>query len=95
MDEEIRYSDHLLYRLRVRRFDANLPKTIIESSEEILIDKTTGNSVAIGQATYAGKVRELAVAFIDKSEYIEVITIHPLKPGQKAKRISTGRWVAK
>jgi hypothetical protein len=69
---------------------------VVDSPKDAFMNKELRYSNhLVGRAEYAGKVRELAVAFVDKNEYIEVITIHPLKPGQKDKRISTGRWVAK
>jgi hypothetical protein len=95
MGKEIKYSDHLLYRLKVREFSADMPRTILKTANEIFIDRATGNFVAVGQGEYVGKTRELAVAFVEKSEYTEIITIHPLKPGQKNKRMASGRWVAK
>ena len=56
-------------------------------------DKVTGNFVGTARARYAGKIREIMVAFLEKDDEIILVTVHPLKPHQKANRIASGRWV--
>ena len=46
-------------------------------------DKVTGNFVGIARARYAGKIREMMVAFLEKDNKIILVTVHPLKPHRK------------
>jgi len=39
-----------------------------------------------------GKAREVMVAYIQEQDAIVLLTIHPLKEGQKENRIKAGRW---
>ncbi len=32
------------------------------------------------------------IAYKEEESWIKIITIHPLKEGQKGKRITSGRW---
>lgn len=89
--KEVVYSQHLEFRLRLRLMPPELPKIIYQNSQEIYLDTVTGLSIAIGQAYYHGKVRELAVAFREDDKIV-LITIHPLKTNQKSHRIASGRW---
>jgi hypothetical protein len=33
------------------------------------------------------------IAYEEQGEVVPIVTVHPLKKGQKENRISTGRWV--
>jgi hypothetical protein len=39
-----------------------------------------------------GKLREVMVAYEIKEQTVRLLTIHPLKEGQKENRLKTGRW---
>jgi hypothetical protein len=77
----------------MRRIPRTLPRNIFKRAKEIFYDRITGNFVAVGSARYAGKMREMMVAFSEKYDEITLITVHPLKPHQKANRTASGRWI--
>jgi hypothetical protein len=39
-----------------------------------------------------GKMREVMVAYDIDQQTVKLLTIHPLKQGQKENRIKAGRW---
>jgi hypothetical protein len=38
------------------------------------------------------KIKEVMVAYTVEGERLKLLTIHPLKKGQKENRIKSGRW---
>ena len=91
--KRIRYAEHLRLRLVLRRIPEQLPRRIYTRAKERFFDTVPGNFVAVARARYAGKIREMAVVFVEDEESIALITIHPLQPHQKNNRIVSGRWV--
>ena len=90
--KEVIYSQHLEFRLRLRLMPSELPRVIYQNPQEVYLDTVTGLSIAVGQADYQGKIRDLAVAFREDEYKVVLITIHPLKLNQKLHRITSGRW---
>ncbi len=90
---KIQYTEHLQLRLKLRGFPHDLPKEIYERAEESYYDTSTSNYVALKRLNYAGKMRTMAVTYNKHEDMIEIITIHPIKEGQREKRIGSGRWV--
>jgi hypothetical protein len=43
-------------------------------------------------AVIYGKLREVMVAYDIKEETVRLLTIHPLKEGQKENRVNLCRW---
>jgi hypothetical protein len=41
---------------------------------------------------YEGKERDLMVASTERQDSVLLLTVHPLKAGQKENRIASGRW---
>jgi hypothetical protein len=97
MSWRIKYSNHLRERARIRSIPYDLAKDILIFSTERYYDRATRYFIAVGQAKYKGKLREFSVTYREdrRSKIVEVITIHPLKPGQKENRIKAGRWAKK
>jgi len=91
--KRIIYSEHLRYRLKTRKIDYELPGKVFSKAQDSFSDTITGSKIIIGIAEYAGKIRELAVIFKEKDDFIQLITVHPLRAGEKEKRIQSGRWV--
>jgi len=89
---QIKYSEHIINRLKLRNIDYNLPKFIFEQSGERYYDLETGHMVASMGVVLYGKAREVMVAYIQEHDAIVLLTIHPLKEGQKENRIKAGRW---
>jgi hypothetical protein len=89
---QIKYSEHLSTRLNLRNIPLHLPEKIVRESEERYSDKETGHTIAVMKVSLYAKVRDVMVAYTKEDDDINLITIHPLKFGQKENRILKGRW---
>ena len=89
---QIKYSKHIEYRLSLRRMDYNLPKRIFEQSNERYIDEETGYLVATMTVELYNKHRDVMIAYTMQEDLVKLLTIHPLKEGQKDNRAKSGRW---
>lgn len=67
-------------------------KEYLKKAEEKFADTETGHSIAVMMAVICGKERDIMVAYRHEDEVIKLLTIHPLKDGQKQNRIQSGRW---
>lgn len=79
-------------RLTVRKISHELPNQIYEGSHERYFDIETGHTVATMSVVLYGKLREVMVAYDLKEQIVRLLTIHPLKEGQKENRLNSGRW---
>ena len=91
--KEIRYSKHLETRLALRSISVELPANIYRDAAQRFSDKQTGYMVAVKQVQIYGHQREIMIAYEERDKAVVIITVHPLKKGQKENRIATGRWV--
>ena len=89
---QIKYSKHIEYRLSLRRMDYNLPKRIFEQSNKRYIDEETGYLVATMTVELYNKPRDVMIAYTMQEDLVKLLTIHPLKEGQKDNRVKSGRW---
>ena len=90
---KIEYSKHIENRMILRGIKHELPKIIVEEAEEKFLDVATGYLIAVKEIELYGKSREVIVAYIEREEnVVKLLTIHPLKKGQKKNRVKTGRW---
>lgn len=89
---QISYSQHLKNRLSLRKIEYDLPKIIFEQSKERYFDEKTGHLIAVMETELYNKNREVMVAYIIEGDCAKLLTIHPLKEGQKENRVKTGRW---
>ena len=89
---KIEYSDHIENRLRLRRIDRDLPKKIFEQAQERYLDKATGHFIAVMNIDLYNKQRDVMIAYITDEKRTTLLTIHPLKYGQKENRVLNGRW---
>jgi hypothetical protein len=89
---KIEYSAHLVYRLALRKISHELPRQVCEESNERYYDIETGHTVATMKVVIYGKLREVMVAYDIKEQTVRLLTIHPLKEGQKESRVNSGRW---
>jgi hypothetical protein len=69
-----------------------LPKRIFEEAEERYYDRETGYLIAVMKVVLYDKSREVMVAHTIEENCAKLLTIHPLKEGQKDNRINSGRW---
>jgi hypothetical protein len=88
----VEYTNHLRDRLALRGIDYDLPEMIYIKSKERYYDVETGHSIAVMNVRMYGKNRECLVAYVHDGETVKLLTIHPLKDGQKDNRLQTGRW---
>ena len=89
---KIKYSEHIKKRLELRRIEHELPKNVFEQAKERSYDKETGHLIAVMNVDLYSKNRDIMVAYIIQEDCAKLLTIHPLKEGQKENRINTGRW---
>lgn len=89
---KINYSQHLINRLLLRRIEYGLPKRIFDLSTERYFDGYTGHSVAVMRVDLYEGIREVMVAYYIENDDVTLLTVHPLKQGQKENRIKSGRW---
>jgi len=89
---QIIYSQHIENRLRLRRIEYDLPKRIVEQTEERYFDNATGHLIAIMKTKLYNTIKEVMVAYTVEGESVKLLTIHPLKKGQKRNRVKSGRW---
>jgi len=89
---KIEYSAHMEHRLALRKISHELPHQIYEGSNERYYDIETGHTVATMSVVMYGKLREVMVAYDIEEQTVRLLTIHPLKEGQKENRLNSGRW---
>jgi len=90
--KKIVYSQHLIFRLKLREIPYLLPKRIYQTSKEHYFDKETLKKLAVKKVKFKEKFRDMAVIYEEINGQINLITIHPLKKYQKISRIKSGRW---
>ncbi len=89
---QIKYSRHIETRLALRKIEYDQPKRIYEDAKERFIDTDTGHTIAVMKTVLYGKERDIMVAYRQDDLDVKLLTIHPLKEGQKENRIQSGRW---
>jgi len=89
---EITYTTHIKNRLLLRKIDSELPKVIYEQSQDRYFDNETGHTIAVMRAELYNKDRDVMVAYEVEGDRVKLLTIHPLKEGQKEERVSSRRW---
>jgi hypothetical protein len=89
---KLNYTKHLENRLKLRKISHDLPQKIYVESKDRYYDEETGHYVAVMEVELYDKTREVMVAYAVESDTVYLLTVHPLKAGQKENRIQTGRW---
>lgn len=89
---QIKYSKHLEQRLSIRGIGYDLPRKIFVESRERYIDDETEHFIATMEIELYNKLREVMIAYVVEGDVARLLTIHPLKEGQKENRIKSGRW---
>ena len=89
---KITHSDHIMTRIELRGLDKDLPENIYRNSDEHYTDTITGHDIAVLNTELYGRQRDVMVAYTTAGEDVKLLTIHPLKAGQKENRVSSGRW---
>ena len=89
---KIHITKHLKERLELRQIDAEIPIIIYQQATERYIDTDTKYHVAVMDLLLYGKMRQVMVAYVSEGDETRLLTIHPLKSGQKDNRLASGRW---
>ena len=89
---QIKYSKHIETRIAMRKIEYDLPKDIYDNAKERFIDTETGHTIAVMKAEIYDRERDVMVAYRHEDADVKLLTIHPLKEGQKENRIQSGRW---
>ena len=87
-------SRHLEIRVGMRGIPAALPEIIYERALERYHDAETGHLIAVMEVELYGRIREVSVVYVIGPDAVRLLTIHPLKDGQKTARLASGRWRA-
>jgi len=88
----IRYCDHLIGRLALRRIAQELPASVIQDAERVFWDTETGYKVAVAEAPYRGGTHLMMVVFEETKDEIVAVTIHPLDAKDVELKLRSGRW---
>jgi len=78
--------------LSIRGIGYDLPRKIFVESRERYIDDETEHFIATMEVELYNKLREVMIAYVVEGDVARLLTIHPLKEGQKENRIKSGRW---
>jgi len=89
---QIKYSNHIKARLSMRKIEYDLPRKNFKKAEERFVDTETGHMIAVMKAVIYDRERDIMVAYRHEDTDVKLLTIHPLKEGQKENRIQSGRW---
>ena len=88
----LKYTKHLENRLKLRKIKHDLPRKIFVEAKDRYYDEETGHYIAVIEAELYDKMKEVMVAYTIENDVVNLITVHPLKAGQKDNRIQTRRW---
>jgi hypothetical protein len=76
----------------LRKIDYELPRKIFDQSKERYVDEVTQHFIATMEIELYNKRKEVMIAYVVEGDVARLLTIHPLKEGQKEDRIKSGRW---
>jgi hypothetical protein len=91
-DRQIKYSEHLSFKLQVRHISEKLPERIYRQAKERYFDHHTQRHIAILAAIYHNRRQFMMIAYDEFEDYVEIITIHPIEKDQIQSRVTSGRW---
>lgn len=89
---EIKYTNHLILRLKIRKIPFKYPKLILEDPNQRFFDVLERKQIAIKRLKYNGKIRNMMIAYETKGNFAEIITIHPIADERIINRLMSGRW---
>ena len=89
---KIEYTGHLKLRLKIRNIPENYPKEIYQKPEQKFFDNVEKTFIAIKKLHYNKKLRNMMIAYEEKEDLVEIITIHPIIDEKIINRIMNGRW---
>ncbi|MBI2971419.1 MAG: hypothetical protein HYY37_03320 [Candidatus Aenigmarchaeota archaeon] len=90
---KISYTAHLKLRLKIRKIPEDYPRKIYKNPEQMFFDVSEETKISIKKLFYNNKVRNMMIAYEEKSGNVEIITIHPVTEEKIINRIMKRRWV--
>jgi hypothetical protein len=88
----ITYTRHLRTRLEMRKFPLDLPRKIFEKADRRYRDRETDHLIAVKLVRLRRQERLVMIAYDQKGEGVEIVTIHPISKEQETSRGKRGRW---
>ncbi len=89
----IEYRPHLKLRLELRKIPEEYPKIIYQKPEQGYYDGAEKHHIAIKKLEYNKKIRSMMIAYEQKGDVIEIITIHPIEDEKIISHLVRGRWI--
>lgn len=89
---EIKHSDHLRFKLRVRGIPEQVPERIYRESKQRFYNHHSLRHVAILEVYYHRRRVLMMIAFDQLPDSVEIVTIHPITKDQIQDRVRLGRW---
>lgn len=89
---EIRYSDHLRFKLRVREIPERIPEWIYRESRQRYYNHHSLRRIAVMEVRYFQRRTLMMIAYDHLPDHVEIVTIHPITQDQIQDRLRTGRW---
>lgn len=74
-----------------RRIPQGLPERVYLEADLHLVDTLTERLIAVKRIFLWGKERDVAVAYAESDADVVLVTVPPLKDGQRERRIISGR----
>ncbi|PKB72654.1 MAG: hypothetical protein BZY75_05765 [SAR202 cluster bacterium Io17-Chloro-G7] len=90
---QFRYSRHSLERQVLRELPPGMAEVVFSQADNHYYDSLTRALVAVKRMLFQGVERDVALTYLwNVEQEIICITIHPLKDGQKERRVQNERW---
>jgi hypothetical protein len=89
---EIRYSQHLQFKLGTRRIPSDLPGRIYRESRQRYFNHYSIRHIAVMETLFQQRRTLMMIAYDQFPDYVEIITIHPITKAQIQDRVQRGRW---
>ncbi len=90
---KIRFSRHYAERQKLRSIPDDLAETILIKADGHFRNGVTGWLIAVKRLVFQGKERDMALTYTRMGDEVILITLHPLKEGQKERRVDSRRWI--
>ncbi|MGQ9558523.1 MAG: hypothetical protein ACUVTU_11285 [Desulfurispora sp.] len=90
---EVVHSRHFSLRKELRHIPDGLAEMILNNADSYYIDVMTEYHIAVKRLEFNGAIRDMALTYSISEDKIILVTLHPLKEGQKENRVRSGRWV--
>lgn len=91
--KSIIHTDHLKLRLKVRKIPDDYPDIIYKNPEQKYYDVLENTFINIKKLKYNKKLRNMMIAYEEKDDKVEIVTIHPINDEKTINRVVSGRWI--